>query len=478
MGTKKFDVLIEKYSDKWRNFIHRTDECFITTENRLSTQNVLNVRLMLMLAVICFGLMWFFNSQTPLAADDFDYKFIFGTESTPVSSIWDIFKSMKAHYYIMNGRIVLHFFVQLFILLGKPVFNVVNSAMYILLTLLIYKHCVGKTKKNHSFALFLAINLAVWTFSPGWGQSTIWLDGSVNYMWGSVVRLAVLLPFRLYADDGKERLGFVKLPLMLVLGIIAGDTNENTGAAMIGMMVLFILYYKVKGFQIRTWTFTGLLGAVTGYLFLLLAPSNYARLDRWEISGNSFKERLINIPGNLILYFSLLLAVFVILATILYQYGGATKDYRAGIGFIYVLGSLAGVAAMLAAPCFPPRAWFGMTLALIIADGFLFFQLGIAPDIFRRIVLIGLAFWSLWCSMSCVKAARDAVSVMQAYNARVAYITQEKAAGNYDLTLPTIPIQDEHSPLYGVPDLSPEPGNWINVGKEKYYGLDSLTAQE
>ena len=65
------------------------------------------------------GLFYAFNLQTALIADDYNYRFIFGTANQRVEHIFDIIESMRAHYHTMNGRLILHSLTQLFLLWGK-----------------------------------------------------------------------------------------------------------------------------------------------------------------------------------------------------------------------------------------------------------------------------------------------------------------------------------------------------------------------
>lgn len=61
------------------------------------------------------------NSLTKLVADDFCYKFSW-ENGEQITNVWQIFPSMLAHWHSINGRLVTHFFVQLFLLMPKFVF--------------------------------------------------------------------------------------------------------------------------------------------------------------------------------------------------------------------------------------------------------------------------------------------------------------------------------------------------------------------
>ena len=75
------------------------------------------------------------NVLTPEYHDDFVYKFMFEGGSVnyghPVSSLGDIFISQVDQYCSVNGRSIVHVFVQLFTgVLGKSVFNVITNCVH------------------------------------------------------------------------------------------------------------------------------------------------------------------------------------------------------------------------------------------------------------------------------------------------------------------------------------------------------------
>ena len=482
MREKNLDSICGCFSEKWNRLIDRVYNLFACAEEKIAAGNRLNIAIIAALCAVSFALMYFLNINTPLIADDFSYAFIFENNGSifneaigeeRVTCVGDIVTSMRAHYYVMNGRVLLHFLVQLFLLIGKPVFNILNSVVYVAVMLLMYKHCIGREEKCHSAVLFLAICLSVWTFAPAWGMTTLWLTGSINYLWGTAIRLAALLPFRLYADNGEDRHPALKAVCMFAACALAGATNENTGAAFIGMTALFMIYYRVKKFKVPVWSFSGITGALLGFAFMCLAPGNFLRNENWN--GNSLMQRITNIPANAILSFSVFVCVFIIMSFLLYNYNKDKKNYKIGIGFIYMLGAFGGAAVMLAVSAFPERAWFGLKIAAVIAVGNLIYQMNLTPKTFRQILLIGVIFWSVWASMSYIHAAQDGMRVMNENNSREEYIEEQKALGNYDLFLENIDSEDKHSPMYKMPDLNGSPDGWRNTSKSQYYGINSIT---
>jgi len=480
-SDSKFAVAVKKIKQRAQSLLYNAVVKLENVESRFSANNSANIQSIIILAVFIFILMYFFNYLTPLASDDFNYHFIYWDHCTPdtrINGFKDIISSMAYHYYEINGRVLLHGILEVFTFIGKPFFNVVNSLMYVMLSLLIYKHCVGLRKSKHSLLLYLAINVMLWLFVQRWGQTTVWMTGSVNYLWGCVIRLIALLPFRLYADyEGAQKNHWSLAALMFFGGVIAGATNENTGAAMIGMMALFMISYRVHLKKVPVWSITGLVGAVAGYAFMVLAPSNFSRANVWNEIGNSFSQRVVNIPGNSILILAAPAALYVVLAYLLYTYRKGDQTYKLSTSFIYILGTFSGIYAMLATPFFPSRAWFGIVVLMIIAVGNLIFQIDLIPISLRRVSALVLLFCCVWCAMSFVKAAEDTIQVSRAYNDRVHYIEQEKALGNYDIVVERFDAIYAHSPLYEVVDLSPIPDNWSNQSKAAYYEVNSIVAK-
>lgn len=129
-----------------------------------------------------FYLHYFLIHGSPYAADDYSYMFNL-SDGSRMTSIGQIFSSLAVHYTKYgNGRLVSHFFVMLFLIGSKWIFNLVNAFLFVLLILSIYH--LTSHKKACSLLLFFAIPTLLWLYMPAYGQIFLWLDGSINYMWG------------------------------------------------------------------------------------------------------------------------------------------------------------------------------------------------------------------------------------------------------------------------------------------------------
>ncbi|MCR5484382.1 MAG: DUF6056 family protein [Clostridiales bacterium] len=441
----------------------------------------LNLYLMILVAVTSFFMMFVLNRATPFAADDFNYHFIYWDKCSPetaITSFSDIITSMKYHYSVVNGRILLHTIVEAFILIGKPVFNVVNPAVYVVFTFLIYKHCVGSSKEKNA-PLFLSINIMLWLFLRSFGQTTLWLDGSVNYLWGSTIRLAALLPFRLWSDGEK---GLKNSPLsaaaMLILSLLAGATNENTGAAFVGVSVLFIIFYRVKKIKIPVWSFFALAGSAAGFVFILASPANFVRTASWGDAGNPLFRRLVGIPYHYCLYLAVPFLIALTAVIILKNTATPDKERLFLLSAVYLSGSLGSAFSMVATPYFPERAWFGVTVYMIIAAGVPLSALKLSSPVAKKAVCAALSVCCIWCAASFALTAADAVNVKRQYDERESYIEKQKDTGNFDIVVPPIKPEKKRSPLYGLTDISDDPDSVSMGAKLAYYEINSLKRSE
>ena len=487
-GGVEMEDFCEKVKMKRRAFADRAYNTLCRADGDFSSRRKLNIAVIAAVCVVLFALMLFLNYCTPYLNDDYIYFNIFSEDGIgdfillsvkdqKVESISDIVESMKAHYNVMNGRIVIHSIVQLVLMYPKAVFNVLNSAAYVALMLLIYKHCKGNEKEDRA-VLFVLICLAAWTFLPDFGKTVLWLTGSINYLWSSVFRLAVLLPFRLYADGREDKIPWLKAVVMTLLCAAAGATNENTSAAFIGVVVLFMIYCRCHGRKIPFWSVTGLVGALCGFFFMVAAPGNSRRIGIGEEVGNSVLSRLTNIPGNMVLSLSVFVGAFAVCAVILYAYDRENGNSKTGVALISMLGAFGAAAVMIASPQFPTRAWFGIYVYAMTAVGILVYRIMLSENLTRKLLLISVVFWSVWSLMSYTHTAQDMKKLHENTVKREAYIEEQKSLGNLDLELEKYYTTDKHAPSMDSSDVSEDPEHWRNITFSMHYGLNSVKEKE
>ena len=477
----RFEKNVELIQKKWYGFLNNCIDLFRQKNSLIPQSNKINAALIIAIAVIIWCIMFFLNRMTVYCADDFAYQYVFTngsmkTTGNTVDSFRDIFDSMKAHYFYTNGRVVTHSIVQFFMWMGNPVFNIFNSAVYVILSVLIYIHCVGTNCKKHSALLFLAINLGMWTFLKCRGCVTLWTTGSINYLWTSAARLAILLPVRKYADTGVCRLPVLKAAIMIPLGFFAGATSENMSAVFIGMTVLFMIYCKVNKYKLKAFMFTSLISAACGFAFMILSPANGLRNE--HLAKDMYASNIVYRIGVMIVHTVLnigaIAVCFIVLSLMLYYYNRKTGNYSLSIPFIYFLGSLAGVAVMVVSPRFPGRVWFGIIVLALIALFSLFYQIDRLPKIFNAIALSALCVWIMICAAGFSVEVRNIKAETDLVKSREQYIYEQKQLGNRDIELEPFESLEEYLPYYEHVDVKDDKDFWLNECMARYYGVDSI----
>ena len=98
----------------------------------------------MIMGAIFFGVLLLNRLNYPFLGDDYVYAFMWQGQDifTPlpedarrIQSFSDIFHSLYSHYFTWGGRMVAHFFVMLFMWVGKFWFDIANSFMVVLLML-------------------------------------------------------------------------------------------------------------------------------------------------------------------------------------------------------------------------------------------------------------------------------------------------------------------------------------------------------
>lgn len=236
-----------------------------------------------------FLLMWALNSLCyRFYGDDYLYSFVWeghamgiplSEHARRIQSFGDIFYSLKLHYMTWGGRMVAHFFAMFFLWVGKEWFNVVNAGMVVLLLLAMQWIAIGGkvTARLSPFVTALSF-FCVWTFNINFCGTMLWVAGACNYLWTSVFLLMFLIPYvRHYLTDGRVNYPSWFGPLWFVMGLLAGNSNENT-ICWIGLSGGLYLLYAWKKKALSAWMLWGLVGLGIGYFALMLAPGNMIRL--------------------------------------------------------------------------------------------------------------------------------------------------------------------------------------------------------
>ena len=257
-----------------------------------------NTGLLLLFLIFCF--MYALNCMTPLLSDDYFISFVWPEgmringilpdDVKKVSSVSDVFDSIKAYYFIWGGRVPGQTLMTLFAWWGKKLFNVVNSFMTVFLIMEIcWLTHEGKVSLHFNYKYVFWIFFALWSFNTSFVDTFMWLSGSCEYLWMMVLLLAFLIPYvqNYYDADKCNKDTLLFTSSMLMLGTIAGCSRE----LLICWIILALIYWLwlcKKENRLYAWQVFGLLGLCVGYGALILAPGNFARLASDSHTNNIF----------------------------------------------------------------------------------------------------------------------------------------------------------------------------------------------
>lgn len=331
---------------------------------------------------ICTVYFFFCNYFYPMMSDDYAQSFIWdGAHGGNIAGvlpghIWqrfgsfsDIFTSLSSMYMTWTGRMESLFIAQLFLYLGKPLFNICNTLIFCIFLLLTARISLGKYYLKNGWYIFWIFS-GFWLVNYAFFNTTVWISGAANYLWLMVFQLLFLLPYVESVRDNSFKFFQNDTPalkaLMFFAGLLAGNTNENSAGAVI--LAAVWIWYRSR----KPWMGYGLLGICLGFAILILAPGNYVRYQVVLTAGEGdflpFSTRLFVLIWLLLKEWPLcflLTPYFHKDVRKKCQTASLQKEYHLILLFT-TMGFLSALA-MLAAPMIPPRTLFGTSVFLLIA---------------------------------------------------------------------------------------------------------------
>ncbi|WP_422479463.1 DUF3329 domain-containing protein [Pleomorphochaeta sp. DL1XJH-081] len=427
--------------------------------------------------IFSFLIIFILNSLTPYVADDYSYAFSVATGER-IESISDIIKSQYEHWHSWGGRSIAHFLAQLFILLPKFYFNILNSLMYCAFIYLCYRHALGRT---HSYrpVLLILLHVYFWIFLPVYGQNLLWLTGSCNYLWTTVLILLFVLPYR---DNLEKNItahkSFLFMPLLFLNGILAGWSNENSGASILVLLILYFFYKKYfLKVKIELWEIVGLIGFMVGFFLLISAPGNFNRLDEYNVSSFNITT-MINRIYNLLSFYFRIGIIFPIIFTLPLLFNKNDKDI---LLVAYPLGALVAVFSMIVSPTFPDRAtmiaytYSGISLIRVLEAYKGKHILGYFGFDTMKIKLIALFYIIMVFSItSILPSFKNIVEVGLKASYRVEYIKRQRESNNENIKVGLVSPHNKHVGFYGLSDIRSDAEVWPNPYIAKYYSVENI----
>lgn len=234
-----------------------------------------------------FTIMFLLTNNMYFTPDEYNYSHIPWTD-IKISSLSDILYSQKILYLNWTGRIIAHSLIQLFLFIGRYSFPIANSLIFCIFIYLISTF-ISIKKTPYTILLIFAL---IWNLTPVFGETTIWLSGSINYLWPSTLLLFLL---NIYSKNT------MKAPWLMIIAFITGATHEMIFICGGSYLLLDLCISKLNRKKLLVF-----LCFLAGGMFLISAPGNFIRAS--HTSTILTKINIIKILIGLILFS---IAVFI-----------------------------------------------------------------------------------------------------------------------------------------------------------------------
>jgi len=422
---------------------------------------------------VIFLIMFLLNWKTLYVADDYVYRFVYQSPSPTAIphqqriTTWLIPESMWNHYQLWNGRILAHSIVQFFMQFNSKIpFDISSSLIYVLLLVFMDKIAVNLSGKQHNAFILPLIFGFTWFFIPYFGQTVLWLSGSGNYLWMSVIYLGFII-FNLK----NRQSSFTNIFSAIVLGFLTGATNENSGPAAVLIVLLFMFQRLIMEYRVSLVSSISVIFSGLGFAVMMLSPGTQTRgtVHRdWSI----FQKNLAGIyklTFDKWLGIYLLLAVLLIVAIIMKRVTAATIFSA----IFFLIGHLAAVYAMAFSPEYPERTFFGGVIFLGIAVFILVYA--IIGDWQRSTAALSVIVMGMF-AISFGPAYHDIN--LSYHQMQVEYQMIYHAAETKDkkARIPLMTMsQSRYNANYGVIALDTPPTALMNLWEAKFFGVNEIS---
>ncbi len=420
--------------------------------NRLSDRKAESVFFAL---VFCWMLT--ITALSPMVADDFSYCFAWGSNAR-VTSLAQIFPSMRVHRELTNGRVLVHGLVQALLIRPKGLFNLLNAANAVLLLWLFARHL----KDRRQLAVLIVSASLLFTFQPAFGEVSLWLTGAVNYSWGVSLFLLFLWPYTAAYLGIAQKRAWWKSLLFFALAFVAGTWSESGVLAMLFTAVCLSLLTRRLDWQ----GILGILLALAGYVFLMTAPATNGRAGSADLAAafanfGAIAEQTLRKLGLLYLLWGLCLWLAI-------RAKGDKK--RITLAVILLLAGLGALAAYAFALYFTGRHFCttvfftALSVLLLLEQALPCFGKGWRRTVCALLAALFLARFAF--------GMLDVAVIYKKSLAREALIQSALAAGEREVRLESYIPRSGCSVAF---TLSLDAEDWPNYSVADYYGLEKVT---
>ena len=301
--------------------------------------------------------------QTFIINDDLPYSLYFRVDDR-VTDIIGIIKNQVFDYSHISPRVFIHFVVQFLLMFEKNLWSILNPLVIVGIVALMSYILYEVTKKKVKFIYIIFFSTLMFLLLYNYKYLIYWVAGSVNYVWVFLLYLLVVLYY--------FKIGFLKKPVItFLISLVFSCLCEATSILMIILLVFDLfrqLYFEREDKKIIIKYVFYLIGAFSGFAFLMLAPSNLGRMNgsnSWS-SLNLFEKLCQSLPVISENVFSLFdvynLFPWILSISIIY-YLKANKNIK----WFILLGILFAILSFVSA-----WFWLAFGVLLLFYQGYIF----------------------------------------------------------------------------------------------------------
>ena len=444
------------------------------------------------------------GSYSRYAQDDYCYGYRFRNNNFWKAQVTSYFQDTEYN----SNRYSLTMFSGLAEIAGGPKIVPFIPALVMVSWICILAYIVSLFIKNRGNILVLitaALAIVFFTFivSPNIYQVLFWLAATNTYTTPTIISTLILGRILHFTFTGKFTI--FNMVEVVFLNILAGGFSETSTA---WLLVLWcctfaaFLFFSPKGlFQKAKWPLLlAIAGTLVAIAIMLVNPTNSVRVSFYQSQGllvglrNSFSYGLLFIKRS-IKFSPLPFGFIAILGFWLSAQLKAAEEISWKRRAFTIAAILASTYLLCAADMAPSviltgyypgdRQLFPATFSLILGmftSGWVSAKL-ILPLATRIIpqkvvsgILLAVGIVMLIYLGTTFPQAYDKLPLYQAravaWDARQKMILDAKSAGQVDITVPAF------DSIYGITELGPNPGNWVNTCATWYYGVESIIAED
>lgn len=429
-----------------------------------------NISILLLLSVTAaiFVFMFLCNHFTAKAVDDFGYLYSWANGER-ISGIKDIIESMKVHWQNNNGRSIPHGLVQFYLMLPDAVFDIVNSAVFMLECLLVLYYSFGfdKNKAFLTSVLLFCIFGLIWICQPVFGQVNLWLDGSVNYLHASVIHLLFLLPYFKLTEQKEKQTSLGFKVIFILFAFVAGAYSENGSAAAMAMAGIFILNSLIKKNKVGAYLIIAEIASLAGYLTMIFTPAT--------ISNKRFDFRNLFASFDVCVMISedylILAVIYVILFVVLLVSKKKETVYKS---LVFFAGSAVSLLLLLFVSIRIERRAYFSCILMLIADLILLRDL-LTIKKAQKAIYACLGLITVLSVAFSVYGFRDILKTDRLIKANEAHIASCREAGEFDVSIPDIKPKTKYSAVFGLKYIDCySVSSYPNPSMARFYGVNSI----